>query len=246
MSQETTRLNKYLSQRGLCSRREADRLIEEGRISVNGKKAELGTHVSPTDEVRVNGKIVSGTSKEEPFYLAFNKPVGIICTTDKNSTDTIIDYIDYPTRIFPIGRLDVASQGLILLTNDGDSVNKILRAEHNHEKEYIVTVHKPISGDFIRKMSEGVPILDTITKKCSVKKIGQYQFVIILTQGLNRQIRRMCEYFGYAVTKLKRVRIMHIALDNLPVGQYRKLSKKEVLELNQLLNYSKSTTVQHP
>lgn len=236
MSQPTTRLNKYLRERGLCSRREADRLIEEGRVFVNGKKAELGTQIGDGDEVRIDNKIVSKKAKEKPFYLAFNKPVGIICTTDAKSKDNIVSYIDYPTRIFPIGRLDVASQGLILLTNDGDIVNKILRAEHNHEKEYIVTVNKPVSGEFIRKMSEGVPILDTITKKCKVKKIGQYQFVIILTQGLNRQIRRMCEYFEYEVTKLKRVRIMNINLDNLPIGQYRKLNKREVDELHTLLS----------
>lgn len=239
MATETTRLNKYLRQRGLCSRREADKLIEAGQVFVNGKKAELGTQISADDEVKINGKIVSSKSKEKPFYLAFNKPVGIICTTDSKSTDNIIDYIDYPTRIFPIGRLDVASQGLILLTNDGDIVNNILRAEHNHEKEYIVTVNKPISGEFIHKMSTGVPILDTITKKCKIKKIGQFQFVIILTQGLNRQIRRMCEYFGYEVTKLKRVRIMNISLDNLLIGTYRKLTYTEVEKLNLLLRESK-------
>jgi 23S rRNA pseudouridine2604 synthase len=238
MTLETTRLNKYLSQRGLCSRREADRLIADGKVMVNGKIAGLGVQVGPTDHVKIEGKTVSQKSKSEPFFLAFNKPVGIICTTDNKSRDNIIDFIDYPTRIFPIGRLDVASQGLILLTNDGDSVNKILRAEHNHEKEYIVTVSREITGEFIRKMSEGVPILDTVTKKCKVKKIGQYQFAIILTQGLNRQIRRMCEYCGYEVTKLKRVRIMNIVLDNLPVGQYRKLSKSEVSELNTLLSKS--------
>lgn len=236
--QSTTRLNKYLRERGLCSRRQADKLIEEGRVFINGKKAELGTQITSTDEVKINGKIVSNKSKEKPFYLAFNKPVGIICTTDNTKKDNIIDYISYPSRIFPIGRLDVASQGLILLTNDGDIVNKILRAENKHEKEYIVTVNKNITPEFIQKMSSGVPILDTITRKCKVKKIGSNQCIIVLTQGLNRQIRRMCEYLGYEVTKLKRVRIMNISLDNLPIGQWKKLSNKEVEEMNNLLQKS--------
>jgi len=235
-----TRLNKYLSEVGYCSRRAADKLIEEGRVTINGKVPEMGTKVAPEDDIRVDGKLIENTNKSS-VYLAFNKPLGIVCTTDTRvEKDNIIDFINYPKRIFPIGRLDKQSEGLILLTDDGDIVNKILRASNNHEKEYVVTVDKPISQTFIERMSSGVPILDTITKKCEVKKIGKYEFKIILTQGLNRQIRRMCEYLDYEVQTLKRVRIMNIKLD-VPVGKYRDLTEQELQELNKLLKDSTKT-----
>lgn len=231
------RINKYLSEVGYCSRRAADKLIEENRVTINGKVPEVGTKVLPDDEVRVDGKEV-GTKKNEFVYLVFNKPVGIVCTTDRRvEKDNIIDYIGYHKRIFPIGRLDKPSEGLILLTNDGDIVNKILRARNNHEKEYIVKVDRPITKDFIQKMGNGVPILDTVTKKCVVEQLGRFEFRIILTQGLNRQIRRMCEYLGYEVQKLKRVRIMNIHLD-VPVGKYRELTPIEFQRLNDLLEDS--------
>jgi len=234
MIENLKRLNKYLSEVGYCSRREADRLIDAGRVTINGKVPEMGTKVTPTDEVHVDGELITNT-KEAFTYLAFNKPVGIVCTTDTRvEKDNIIDYINYHKRIFPIGRLDKPSEGLILLTDDGDIVNKILRASNNHEKEYIVTVDKPISQTFIERMSGGVPILDTVTKKCKVKKIDRFTFKIILTQGLNRQIRRMCEYLGYDVKTLKRVRIMNISLD-MPLGKYRELTKEEFKELQALL-----------
>lgn len=237
---ETTRINKYLSEAGYCSRRAADKLIEAGKVTINGAVPEMGTKVKPGDEVRVNGKLIE-TRDEKPVYLAFHKPVGIVCTTDTRvEKDNIIDYINYPSRIFPIGRLDKPSEGLILLTNDGDIVNKILRARNNHEKEYIVTVNKPIDNDFIKKMSNGVPILDTVTRKCVVEKTGVCQFRILLTQGLNRQIRRMCEYLGYRVVELKRVRIMNIKLD-IPLGTWRELKKGELAELNRLIADSSKT-----
>ncbi len=230
---QSTRINKYLSEVGHCSRRAADKLIAEGRITINGAVPELGTKVLPGDEVRVNGELVS-PSEEKRVYLAFNKPIGIVCTTDTHvEPDNIIDYIGYPTRIFPIGRLDKPSEGLIFLTNDGDIVNKILRARNNHEKEYIVTVDRPIDADFVEKMSAGVPILDTVTRPCEVRAEGKLRFRIILTQGLNRQIRRMAEYLGYRVTKLRRVRIMNVSLD-VPVGQWRDLSEAEVDEILRL------------
>ena len=234
------RINKFLSEAGFCSRREADRLLEEGRITINGVKPELGTKVSPEDEIRVNGQLIT-EPKDKPVYLAFNKPVGIVCTTDqKREKNNIIDYINYPKRIFPIGRLDKPSEGLILLTNDGDIVNKILRARNNHEKEYLVWVDKPITRKFIREMSNGVPILDTVTRKCYVEQTGTFEFRIILTQGLNRQIRRMCEYLGYEVKKLKRIRIMNIELD-IPKGKWRDLTSKEISDLNKLLSDSQKT-----
>ncbi|WP_417873261.1 23S rRNA pseudouridine(2604) synthase RluF [Xanthomarina gelatinilytica] len=237
MEENLKRINKFLSEVGYCSRREADKLIEAGRVTINGEIPEMGTKIAPTDVVHVDGKLIKNT-KEEFVYLAFNKPVGIVCTTDTRvEKDNIIDFIKYPKRIFPIGRLDKPSEGLILLTDDGDIVNKILRASNNHEKEYIVTVDKPISQTFIKHMSEGVPILDTITKKCVVEKLGTYEFKIVLTQGLNRQIRRMCEYLNYEVETLKRVRIMNIKLD-IPVGEYRELTAKEFQELSQLLESS--------
>ncbi len=235
--EELKRINKYLSETGYCSRREADKLIEAGRVTINGNIPEMGTKVAPTDVVAVDGKPVADT-KESFVYLAFNKPIGIVCTTDTRvEKDNIIDFINYPKRIFPIGRLDKPSEGLILLTDDGDIVNKILRASNNHEKEYIVTVDKPISQVFVERMSNGVPILDRITKKCTVEKLGTYEFRIILTQGLNRQIRRMCEYLNYEVQTLKRVRIMNIKLD-MPLGTYRELTPSELSELNKLIEGS--------
>ena len=211
-----TRINKYLSEVGYCSRRAADKLIEQNRVTINDKIPELGTKVKEGDTVKVDGELITA-SKEKPVYLAFNKPVGIVCTTDTRvEKDNIIDFINYPTRIFPIGRLDKPSEGLIFLTNDGDIVNKILRARNNHEKEYLVTVNKAITPDFIKKMQNGVPILDTVTRKCEVEKIGEKQFKIILTQGLNRQIRRMCEHLDYRVRKLKRIRIMNCLLYTSP------------------------------
>ncbi|MFV0572760.1 MAG: 23S rRNA pseudouridine(2604) synthase RluF [Xanthomarina gelatinilytica] len=231
------RINKFLSEVGYCSRRKADKLIEAGRVTINGGIPEMGTKIGPTDVVHVDGKLIKKT-KEEFVYLAFNKPVGIVCTTDTRvEKNNIIDFIKYPKRIFPIGRLDKPSEGLILLTDDGDIVNKILRASNNHEKEYIVTLDKPISQTFIKHMSEGVPILDTFTKKCEVEKLGTYEFKIVLTQGLNRQIRRMCEFLNYEVVTLKRVRIMNIKLD-IPVGEYRELTPKEFQELSGLLTDS--------
>ena len=234
------RINKFLSEVGYCSRREADRLIEEGSVTINGKVPEMGTKISADDEIRVKGILIS-ESKEEHVYIAFNKPVGIVCTTDtKVEKDNIIDYINHPKRIFHIGRLDKPSEGLILLTSDGDIVNKILRARNFHEKEYIVSLNKPFGRDFISKMSNGVPILDTVTRKCVVEPINKFTFRIILTQGLNRQIRRMCQYLGYEVIQLKRVRIMNILLD-LPVGKWRNLTPKELETINGLVATSTKT-----
>ena len=237
MTQELKRINKYLSEIGYCSRRAADKLIEEQRVTINGLVPEMGTKIAPEDEVRVDGKLVS-TPEEAHTYIAFNKPVGIVCTTDQQrEKNNIIDYIKHPKRIFPIGRLDKPSEGLIFLTSDGDIVNKILRASNNHQKEYLVRVNKPVSQDFINKMSNGIPILGTVTKKCKVEKVNDYEFKITLTQGLNRQIRRMCEYLEYDVKKLKRIRIMNIFLD-IPVGQWRDLTKAELKELNKLTSDS--------
>ena len=236
-----TRINKYLSEVGYCSRRAADRLIEEGKVTINGKIPEIGTKVKEDDKVEVEGKIIEKSTKPKKIYLAFHKPVGIVCTTDRRvEPDNIIDFIKYPKRIFPIGRLDKSSEGLIFLTNDGDIVNKILRARNNHEKEYIVIVNRQINKDFIQRMSNGVEILDTITKDCFVEQLGPKTFKIILTQGLNRQIRRMCESLDYRVKSLKRVRIMNIKLD-VPTGKYRKFTKEELLELNGLLENSSKT-----
>ena len=236
-----TRINKYLSELGYCSRRAADRLIKEGKVTINGMVPDIGTKVEEGDEVEVEGQRIENSRKQKKIYLAFNKPIGIVCTTDRRvEQDNIIDFIKYPSRIFPIGRLDKPSEGLIFLTNDGDIVNKILRARNNHEKEYIVKVNRPINSDFIKNMSNGVEILGTITKNCFVKQLGPKEFKIILTQGLNRQIRRMCESLGYRVRSLKRVRIMNIELD-VPTGKYRKLTKEELLELNALLVKSSKT-----
>ena len=235
------RVNKYLSEFGYCSRREADRLIEQGKVTINGTVPKMGTKVKEGDQVEVKGQKIEKSIKRKQTYLAFNKPVGIVCTTDRRiEPDNIIDFISYPKRIFPIGRLDKASEGLIFLTDDGDIVNKILRARNNHEKEYIVTVNRQINREFIQSMSSGVKILDTITRNCYVKQLGPKKFKIILTQGLNRQIRRMCESLGYRVQSLKRVRIMNIKLD-LPTGEYREFSKEELLELNGLIENSSKT-----
>ena len=241
MSEDTrTRINKYLTEVGFCSRRAADKLIEEGRVAINGVKAVLGTRLNPGDVVTVNGKDIS-RSEEKPVYLAFNKPVGIVCTTDTRvEKNNIIEYINYPSRIFPIGRLDKMSEGLILLTSDGDIVNKILRARNNHEKEYIVKVHKAITPSFIKQMSKGVPILDTVTRECFVEQTAPDEFRIILTQGLNRQIRRMCEFLGYEVTRLKRIRIMNIHLDTA-VGKWRNLTEKELRDINSMITSSAKT-----
>jgi 23S rRNA pseudouridine2604 synthase len=235
-----TRINKYLSEIGYCSRRAADKLIEAGRVKVNGVVPEMGTKVGETDEISIDNKVIYNRHIK-PVYIAFNKPIGIVCTTDRGvEKDNIIDYIGYPTRIFPIGRLDKPSEGLIFLTNDGDIVNKILRARNNHEKEYIVTVNKPITKDFITQMGNGIPILDTITRKCVVEQINRFDFKIILTQGLNRQIRRMCEYLNYDVHKLKRIRIMNVELD-IPEGKWRDLTKNELSEINKLVENSAKT-----
>lgn len=235
-----TRINKYLSEVGYCSRREADKLIADGRVTINGRVPDMGTKISSGDDIRVDGELIS-KPKKRPVYIAFNKPVGIVSTTDTRSEkNNIIDYIGYPQRIFPIGRLDKMSEGLIFLTSDGDIVNKILRAGNNHEKEYIVTVNKPINIDFINRMSRGVPILGTKTKKCYAEQLGKSTFKIILVQGLNRQIRRMCEFLGYDVIKLKRVRIMNISLD-VPVGKWRLLTVKEMNEINRLVANSSKT-----
>jgi 23S rRNA pseudouridine2604 synthase len=235
-----TRINKFLSEAGFCSRRAADKLIEEGRVTINGKVPEMGTKINPTDEVRVDGILIAEPT-EKHTYLAFNKPIGIVCTTEtEREKNNIIDFIKYPKRIFPIGRLDKASEGLIFLTSDGDIVNKILRARNNHEKEYIVTVNKPITKQFIQKMSSGVPILDTVTRECKVEQISLFKFKIILTQGLNRQIRRMCEFLNYDVVKLKRIRIMNIKLD-IEIGKWRHLTDDEMNELNNLIADSAKT-----
>ena len=231
---EPTRINKYLSEVGFCSRRAADKLIEQGRVRINGQVPEMGTKVQQGDVITVDDEPI-GAPQEEFIYIAFNKPVGIVCTTDHiREKDNIIDYINHPKRIFPIGRLDKPSEGLIFLTNDGDIVNKILRARNNHEKEYSVTVNKPVTKEFIQKMSNGIPILGTRTRKCVVKQTGSHTFTIILTQGLNRQIRRMCEFLDYRVSKLKRVRIMNIKLD-LPVGQWRYLNEDEILVIKSMV-----------
>ncbi|WP_201747742.1 23S rRNA pseudouridine(2604) synthase RluF [Dyadobacter flavalbus] len=220
------RINKYISETGFCSRREADKLVEQGRVTLNGRKAVLGDKASAEDQVSVDGKPL--VVKKAGVYIAFNKPVGITCTTERHVKGNIIDFIRHPERIFPIGRLDKPSEGLIFLTSDGDIVNKILRAGNNHEKEYVVTVDKPVTAEFVAKMSAGIPILGTVTRKCTVRKESSYVFTIILTQGLNRQIRRMCEFLGYNVLKLKRTRIMNVTLQNLPAGKWRNLTADEL------------------
>jgi|TARA_B110000240_G_scaffold38023_1_gene42190 23S rRNA pseudouridine2604 synthase len=234
------RINKFLSEVGYCSRRKADVLIEQGRIKINGEIAVMGQKIIGDETIEVNGIKVQ-IAKKKNVYIAFNKPIGIVCTTDqKREKNNIIDYINYPSRIFPIGRLDKPSEGLIFLTNDGDIVNKILRANNHHEKEYQVEVSKPITKEFIKEMGEGVPVLETVTQKCFVKQTGKKTFKIILTQGLNRQIRRMCEYFDYRVVALKRVRIMNIKLD-VPVGEYRDFTAEELNQINQSVQNSIKT-----
>jgi 23S rRNA pseudouridine2604 synthase len=222
----STSINKFIAETGLCSRREADKMLDAGRVLLNGQPAQKGNRVAAGDEVSVDGK--SLTTKPAAVYLALHKPAGITCTTDQRDKTNIIDFVNYPERIFPIGRLDKPSTGLILLTNDGDIVNKILRVENAHDKEYIVTVDKPIDKEFIRRMAGGLPILDRVTKRCEVEKLGKQKFRIVLTQGLNRQIRRMCEYLGYEVLTLKRLRIMNVRLDDLPVGEWRELRDTEL------------------
>lgn len=226
------RLNKYLSESGACSRREADTYIAEGRVTVNGVPAALGTQVNEGDDVRLDGDRVGNARKKvRPVYIALNKPVGITCTTERAVAGNIVDFVDHPERVFPIGRLDKDSEGLILLTNDGDIVNEVLRAEHNHEKEYVVAVDKAITPEFVENMARGVRLSDATTKPCKVEKLGAKVFRITLTQGLNRQIRRMCEAFGYTVEALQRIRIMHIKLGQLPLGRWRNLSEQEVAGL---------------
>ncbi|MDG6773914.1 23S rRNA pseudouridine(2604) synthase RluF [Thiomicrorhabdus sp. ZW0627] len=242
-SSSEKRLNKFISESGFCSRREADKLIEQNRVRINGKLPELGTKVQPGDVVQVDGKEVkaSAQNKSDRIYIAYNKPIGITCTTERQVKGNIIDAIGHPERIFPIGRLDKPSEGLIFLTSDGDIVNKILRAENAHDKEYVVTVDKPLSDRFIERMSRGVPILGTVTKPCKVSIVSRFVFKIILTQGLNRQIRRMCEYLGYEVTKLKRTRIMSVELGNLKPGQWRNLTADEMDEINRAVAGSSKT-----
>ena len=230
------RLNKYISSSGICSRREADRYIENGQVTINGKRATLGMRVLPGQKVKVNGQLI--VNDIEPVYILFNKPVGVVTTTDTQERNNIIDYISHEQRIFPVGRLDKDSQGLIILTNDGDIVNKILRAGNNHKKEYLVTVDKPINEEFVTRMSQGVPILDRVTRKCQVKMIHPHLFQITLTQGLNRQIRRMCEYFGYEVTKLERTRIMDIQLGTLQQGDWRDMTEAELTKLFDMIEAS--------
>ena len=226
------RLNKYLAETGACSRREADTLIAEGRVTVNGVPAVLGTQVNDGDDVRLDGdRVGAARKKSRPVYIALNKPVGITCTTERHVAGNIVDFVNHPERVFPIGRLDKDSEGLILLTNDGDIVNEVLRAEHNHEKEYVVMVDRPFDDDFLAKLSSGVRLSDATTKPCRVTRVGAKVFRIVLTQGLNRQIRRMCEAFGYTVEALQRVRIMHLKLGELPLGRWRNLSEQEVAPL---------------
>ncbi|ENR5392126.1 TPA: 23S rRNA pseudouridine(2604) synthase RluF [Providencia rettgeri] len=239
-TRSSTRLNKYISESGICSRREADRYIEQGNVFINGKRAGIGDQVFSGDVVKVNGQLIEPRNEEDLVLIALNKPVGIVSTTESGEKDNIVDYVNHSTRIFPIGRLDKDSQGLIFLTNHGDLVNKILRAGNSHEKEYLVTVNKPVTDDFIRGMGAGVPILGTMTKKCKVKKEAPFVFRITLVQGLNRQIRRMCEHFGFEVTKLERVRIMNVKLTGIPVGEWRDLTDDELIELFDMMEKSES------
>ncbi len=234
------RLNKYIADSGICSRRQADKYIEQGHVFLNGKRARIGDLVFARDKVRVNGLELEPREEEDLIFIALNKPVGITSTTEKNVRDNIIDFVNHSTRIFPIGRLDKDSQGLILLTNNGDIVNKILRAGNEHEKEYIVTVDKPLTESVIQGMSNGVPMLGVMTKKCKIEQIAANTFKIILVQGLNRQIRRMCEHFGYEVLKLERIRIMNLKLKGLPLGEWRDLTDQEIAELNKMIKGSRN------
>lgn len=239
------RLNKWISDSGTCSRREADKLIEQNRVTVNGQPAELGTRVTPADEVRVDGRLIEATAsnKSDRVYIAYNKPVGITCTTERHVKGNIIDALGHPERIFPVGRLDKPSEGLIFLTSDGDIVNKILRAENAHDKEYLVTVNKPITSEFVRRMAAGVPILDTVTKPCEVQVQARFVFRIVLTQGLNRQIRRMCEYLGYDVLRLRRTRIMMVTLGSLKPGRWRDLTPRETAAIQEAVAGSSKTAM---
>lgn len=237
---QSTRLNKYISESGICSRREADRYIEQGNVFINGKRAGIGDQVVAGDVVKVNGQLIEPRSEEDLVFIALNKPVGIVSTTEEGEKDNIVDFVNHCSRIFPIGRLDKDSQGLIFLTNHGDLVNKILRAGNDHEKEYLVTVNKPVTDEFVRGMGAGVPILGTVTKKCKVKREAPFTFRITLVQGLNRQIRRMCEHFGYEVTKLERTRIMNVSLTGLPPGEWRDLTDDELIALFKLIENSTS------
>lgn len=240
LTDTSTRLNKYISESGICSRREADRFIEQGNVFINGKRAAIGDQVVAGDIVKVNGRLIEPREADDLVLIALNKPVGIVSTTEDGERDNIVDFVNHSKRIFPIGRLDKDSQGLIFLTNHGDLVNKILRAGNDHEKEYLVTVDKPITDEFIRGMGAGVPILGTVTKKCKVKKEAPFVFRITLVQGLNRQIRRMCEYFGYEVTKLERTRIMNVSLSGIPLGEWRDLTDDELIDLFKLIERSSS------
>ncbi|TQI82099.1 pseudouridine synthase [Serratia fonticola] len=240
LTKPSIRLNKYISESGICSRRDADRYIEQGNVFINGKRVALGDRVFAGDVVKVNGQVIEPRSEDNLIFIALNKPVGIVSTTEDGEKDNIIDFVNHSTRIFPIGRLDKDSQGLIFLTNHGDLVNKILRAGNDHEKEYLVTVNKPITDDFIRGLGAGVPMLGTVTKKCKVKKEAPFVFRIVLVQGLNRQIRRMCEHFGYEVTKLERTRIMNVSLSGLPLGEWRDLTDDELVDLFKLIEDSSS------
>ena len=233
------RLNKAISDSGYCSRRKADELIERGVVTLNDQPVSLGDRVMPGDVVKINGTVIGRPKKE--VYLMLNKPVGITCTTDQRVSGNVVDYINYPERIFHVGRLDKPSEGLLLMTNDGDIVNKILRAGNRHEKEYIVRVNRPISEGFVRRMSRGIPILDTVTKPCRVERVSRFVFKIILVQGLNRQIRRMCEYLDYEVVSLRRIRIMNLKLGDLPQGQWRHLTKEEITKLQDSLTGSDNT-----
>ncbi|QIT30976.1 23S rRNA pseudouridine(2604) synthase RluF [Raoultella terrigena] len=236
----STRLNKYISESGICSRREADRYIEQGNVFINGKRATIGDQVAPGDVVKVNGQLIEPREAEDLVFIALNKPVGIVSTTEDSERDNIVDFVNHSKRVFPIGRLDKDSQGLIFLTNHGDLVNKILRAGNDHEKEYLVTVDKPVTDEFVRGLGAGVPILGTVTKKCKVRKEAPFVFRITLVQGLNRQIRRMCEHFGYEVVKLERTRIMNIGLSGLPLGEWRDLTDDELVALFKLIENSSS------
>lgn len=240
LTNSSTRLNKYISESGICSRRDADRYIEQGHVFINGKRAGIGDQVFAGDVVKVNGQLIEPRDADDLVLIALNKPVGIVSTTENGEKDNIVDYVNHSTRVFPIGRLDKDSQGIIFLTNHGDLVNKILRAGNDHEKEYLVTVNKPVTDEFIRGMGAGVPILGTVTKKCKVKKEAPFVFRITLVQGLNRQIRRMCEHFGYEVTKLERTRIMNVSLSGLPLGEWRDLTDDELIELFKAIEGSSS------
>ncbi|WP_271393523.1 23S rRNA pseudouridine(2604) synthase RluF [Aequorivita sinensis] len=241
---DSVRINKAISDSGFCSRREADALIEKGRVTINGVKSTLGDRVMPNDEVRVDGKLIK--ENENLVYIMLNKPVGITCTTDTRYEDNVIDFVKHPERIFPVGRLDKPSEGLLLLTNEGDIVNKILRAGNKHEKEYIVKVDRPVTDEFIKRMGSGIPILDTVTKRCKVERVSRFEFKIFLVQGLNRQIRRMCEYLGYEVVALQRIRIMNLELGDLPIGEWRDLTEEELKTLKDSVKDSDGQPKPHP